>query len=82
MGTKLLFFMGVGSLALMVIGLVIIQHQSSHDSDTTTPHLIICRTWVGALCLFAGWQFSSAYRSYGDLAWPKWPFLLSSNAIV
>lgn len=74
MGTISLTFLGIGSLVLMVLGLVLMQHHDSSDPN----HYIwgwVCDGWIGALCLTAGWFFSSAFRNYDEVKWPKWPFV-------
>jgi fatty acid desaturase len=75
MGAKLLTFLGLGALVLMILGLVVIQHNSTHTESTSNFHEVICNAWVGALCLTAGWLFSSAYSNYDEVEWPKWPFV-------
>jgi hypothetical protein len=75
MGTKLLTLLGFASLIVMVIGLLIVQHQSAHTSETSAAHHVFCNVWAGTLCLVAGWLFSSAYSNYNQVEWPKWPFV-------
>lgn len=70
---------GIGSLVLMVIGLVIIHHQSEHKIDRHPKwQLWLCNIWVGVICFVAGWLFSSTWlETAEDTEWPKWPFLSS-----
>ena len=78
MGSILLTTLGFASLILMVIGVIILHHDDTSDPD---HHFWLwCgKSWIGALCLVAGWFFSSAYGRYSEVKWPEWPFVTSFN---
>jgi hypothetical protein len=74
--TTLLNLLGLGSLILMIIGLVLLQHDDINDPNHNM-YGFICKGWIGAFCLTAGWLFSSAYASHSKVTWPKWPFVIA-----
>jgi len=73
--------LGVASIVVMIIGLVMIQHQLApnprNPNDSKHGWMSpICNSWVGASMFVVGWMFATSNLSNDPVDdWPKWPFI-------